>query len=175
MLIFVPIVLIVLAAIFFLASRKPDIFRVERATRIRAAPERLFAAINDFHRWPDWSPWEKLDPAMQRTFEGSAAGLGAVYAWSGNSKAGAGRMQITRSNPSSRIAIQLDFLKPFPSQNLVEFLLRPDGNITEVRWAMSGQLPFVMKIMHVFVNMDAKIGKDFETGLAALKALAENA
>lgn len=169
------LVVIAVLAVLFLASRMSDEFRVERAVRVKAPPGTLFAAINDFHRWGDWSPWEKLDPAMKRTFEGADAGVGAVYSWSGNAKAGAGRMQITDSRPASKIAIRLEFLRPFKAHNQVDFVLRQDGNMTEVRWAMTGPLSFGMKILHVFMNMDSVVGKDFEAGLANLKTIAENA
>jgi uncharacterized protein YndB with AHSA1/START domain len=161
------------AVVLLLAAAKPGEFRVERALRIQAPPEALFAAINDLHRWPEWSPWERLDPAMRRSYDGAPAGVGASYAWDGNNKAGAGRMQITESDPYNRIELRLDFLRPFTSCNRVEFTLQPVAELTELRWSMTGPLPFVAKIMHVFVNMDAMIGRDFEAGLARLRALAE--
>jgi len=167
------IVLAAVATVMVLASRKPDTFRVERSTLVQAAPERLYAAINDFHRWTEWSPWEGLDPAMRRTHEGSPSGVGASYAWDGNKKAGAGRMRITEADPYNRIAIALDFERPFKSSNVVEFLLQPEGDATRIRWVMNGPLPFGAKLMHVFVDMDRMIGKDFEAGLAQLKSLAE--
>ncbi len=109
---------------------------------------------------------------MQRTFSGAASGVGATYAWSSNSKAGAGSMRITEAS-DSKIAIKLDFSKPFVSNNIAEFGLRPQGDATEVTWSMHGPSPFVSKIMQVFFSMDRMIGKDFEAGLANLKAVAE--
>jgi hypothetical protein len=38
---------------------------------------------------------------------------------------------------------------------------------------MDGRNPFMAKLMQVFVSMDKMVGKDFETGLANLKARAE--
>jgi uncharacterized protein YndB with AHSA1/START domain len=167
------VVLAAVAAVLILAATKPDTFRVERSTTIAAPPAKVFALIDDFHQWPSWSPWEKMDPAMKRSYDGAAKGKGAVYGWEGNSKVGSGRMEITESAQPSKILVKLDFLKPFEAHNMAEYTLTPKGDSTEVVWAMYGPSPYVTKIMHVFMSMDSMVGKDFETGLANLKAVAE--
>src|SRR5688572_15089228 len=101
---------ILLAVLLIVAATKPDTFRVERSTSIQAPPEKVFALLDDFHRWSAWSPWEKMDPAMQRTYSGAASGTGAVYEWAGNSKVGKGRMEIVEATPASKVAVKLDFL-----------------------------------------------------------------
>ena len=166
----IALVILALAAIVLIyAATRPGTFRVERTARIAAPPEKIFPLINDFHRWGEWSPYEKLDPGMKRTFGGASAGKGATYAWEGNDKAGAGRMEILESAPSSKISIKLDFTKPFEARNMAEFTLQPQGGETQVTWAMHGPSPYVAKLMGIFFNMDQMIGKDFETGLANLK------
>jgi uncharacterized protein YndB with AHSA1/START domain len=164
---------ILLAAILGFAATKPGAFRVERAKSIQAAPERIFDLINDFHRWDSWSPWEKLDPTMKKTFSGAVSGKGAVYEWAGNSKAGQGRMEITDTSPSSKVTIKLDFIKPFEGHNIAEFTLDAQGGSTNVTWAMFGPQAYMAKVMSVFVSMDSMIGKDFEAGLNNMKAIAE--
>ena len=155
------------------AATLPDTFRIERSTTIEAPPATVHTYINDFHRWTAWSPWEKKDPAMQRTHSGAPAGKGAVYAWDGNSDVGQGRMEIVESNEPSSVRIQLDFLKPFEARNTAEFTLAPVGNGTQVTWAMHGPAPYLSKLMQVFVSMDRMVGPDFEAGLANLKRVAE--
>lgn len=167
------VVVVVIAGILALAARKPDTFTLERSVLVNAPPEKVFALIDDFHRWDAWSPWEKIDPSMKRTFSGAERGKGAVYAWQGDGKAGAGRMEITESTPPSKVAIKLDFTKPIEASNTVEFALVPQGNATKVTWAMRGPSPFISKVMQVFVSMDDMVGKDFEAGLAAVKRAAE--
>ncbi|MBA3891611.1 MAG: SRPBCC family protein [Gemmatimonadaceae bacterium] len=162
-----------IAAVLGLAARKPDEFRVRRTARIAAPPDRIFPLINDFHAWAQWSPWEPLDPAMARTHSGAPSGPGAVYEWNGNKKVGEGRMEITDAAAPRRVAIDLDFIRPFASSNVTEFTLEPDGDGTTVTWDMRGPNAFVSKVMGVFVNMDRLIGKDFENGLASMKAVAE--
>jgi uncharacterized protein YndB with AHSA1/START domain len=167
------VIVVLIAGVLAFATTKPDTFTVQRSTTIKAPPEKIFAVVNDFHRWVDWSPWEKLDPAMKRTLGGAESGKGATYAWEGNGKAGAGRMEIIESAPASKVGIQLDFIKPFEGHNVAEFTLTPQGDSTQVNWVMRGPTPFVSKLMQVFVSLDTMIGKDFDEGLANLKALTE--
>ena len=167
------VIVVLIAGVLILAATKPDTFRVQRAASIKAPPEKIFALINDFNRWGAWSPWEKKDPAMKRTFGATTTGKGAVYAWEGNKDVGQGRMEIAESVPPSKVALNLDFVKPFEAHNLVEFTLERKGDATNVTWAMQGDTPYFAKIIHVFINMDKMVGKDFETGLANLKTAAE--
>ena len=167
------IVAVVIVGILIFAATKPDTFRVQRSASIKAPPEKVFALINDFKAWGAWSPWEKKDPAMKRTFGAITAGKGAQYAWEGNKDVGQGSMEITESTPSSKIVLKLDFIKPFEGNNIVEFTLTTQGDTTTVSWLMYGPANFMSKICQVFMNMDNMVGKDFETGLANLKTAAE--
>jgi len=164
--------ILVIVVILGLAMMQPDSFKVQRSATIKAPPAKVMAYLNDFHQWPAWSPWEKLDPNMQRTFEGAASGKGAVYAWKGNDDVGQGRMEIIESVPA-QLDIKLDFIKPFASSNRTEFALQEQGDSTVVTWTMTGPSQFVTKVMGVFFSMDKMIGKDFEKGLAQLKTVAE--
>ncbi len=167
------IVLVMLVAVLVIAGTKPDTFLVQRSATIKAPPERIYAFLDDFHRWGAWSPWEKMDPAMKRAYSGAASGVGAAYAWDGNRKVGQGRMEIVEAVPASRVKVKLDFVAPLESHNIAEFTLSPTGDSTTVTWAMRGPNPFMGKIVSVFVSMDRMVGKDFEAGLANLKAAAE--
>lgn len=162
---------VVLLLIF--AATKPDRFRIERSIRIARPPSAVFPLIDDFHRWADWSPWEKIDPALKRTYGSTASGVGASYAWEGNKKVGSGRMEIVESTAPSKISIKLDFIAPFEAHNIADFAIVPDGEGSTVTWAMHGPNAFMNKVMSVFISMDSLVGKDFETGLANLKATAE--
>lgn len=167
------VVALVIGGVLIVAATRPDTFRVQRAAVIQAPPQKVFAFINDFERWRVWSPWEKKDPAMRRTLGAATSGKGATYAWEGNQDVGQGSMEIAESVPPSRVTIKLDFVKPFEAHNTVEFSLEPRGEATAVTWVMQGHTPYFAKIIHVFLDMDSMVGKDFETGLASLKAAAE--
>ena len=167
-------VVVLLAAFLIYVASKPDTFHVQRAMRIKAPPEKIFALINDLHSWRAWSPYEKKDPAMKRTLGGATNGKGAVYEWEGNKDVGKGRMEITGTSRPSKVVIALDFVRPFEAHNIVEFTLEPNGDSTHVTWAIHGPSPYMSKLMSTFINMDSMIGKDFEAGLANLKAVAES-
>ena len=167
------VVAVLVLAVLGLAITKPDTFNVQRTTSIKAPPGEIFPLINDFHSWNSWSPWEKIDPNMKRMYSGSPSGQGAVYEWDGTSKVGTGRMEITDASPSSKVTIKLDYLKPIEGHNIAEFTLEPQAGSTNVTWAMHGPAPFMSKVMQVFISMDRLIGKDFETGLANIKRIAE--
>jgi carbon monoxide dehydrogenase subunit G len=167
--------LLIAAIVAFLAyvATRPSTFEVKRTTDIAAPPARVFGFLDDFHNWGQWSPWDKMDPDMQRTHSGPAKGKGAQYAWSGNKKVGQGRMEILEATPSSHVKVDLEFIAPFKARNLSLFDLQPSGSGTRINWRMTGNLNFMMKLMHVFMNMDKMVGKDFEKGLASLKEIAE--
>jgi hypothetical protein len=158
-----------LGAVLAYATTRPDSFRVVRRARIPAPQENILALIKDFHRWKDWSPWERMDPTMKRSYFGPASGVGAAYAWEGTDKVGCGRMEILEATPS-KVTIKLDFVRPLEAHNIVEFTLVPYGDATDVTWSMQGPNPFIAKVMSLVVSMDAMVGKDFEAGLANLKA-----
>ena len=167
------IALIAVVALAIFVATRPDAFRVQRSATIKAPPEKIFPYVNDLKAWAAWSPYEKKDPVMARTFGSVTAGKGAVYEWNGNSNVGQGRMEITESTPSSKIAIKLDFIKPFEGHNVAMFVFEPKGDTTQVSWTMTGPSAYVTKVMGVFFNMDKMIGDDFAVGLANLKAQAE--
>jgi len=161
------------AVILVLAAFKPDAFTVQRSLAINASPDRIFPFINDYGKWPEWSPYETKDPQMKRTLSTVTAGRGATYAWEGDSDVGAGNMAIVDSAPPSHVAIKLNVLKPISASNDVTFTLARQGGVTNVTWAMQGKVPYFAKIIHVFFDMDKMVGGDMEAGLAKLKAVAE--
>lgn len=145
---------------------------LSRRTHIDADPARVHDLLDDFHRWREWSPWEDLDPALQRTYSGPDRGVGATYEWSGNKKAGQGRMEILESDPS-KVVVDLRFLKPFKAENITRFDLVPADGGTDVTWTMTGRRGALMSLMGRLF-FDKAIGKDFEKGLARLKSAAES-
>ena len=167
------VLFLLVAAILIYASTRPDHFRIERSITIQSTPDKVFPLINNFHQWEAWSPWEKVDPQIKRSYSGAPQGTGAIYEWSGNKNIGQGRMEITESASPAKVTIKLDFITPFEAHNAVDFVLTPQGNSTRVTQAMYGPSPFVSKLMGLVFNMDKMVGDKYEEGLANLKALAE--
>jgi hypothetical protein len=171
--IIVVVVLVVIAGVLIYASTGPDSFRVQRSASIKAPPQKIFPLIDDLKAWAGWSPYEKKDPAMKRSFGPITAGKGATYEWAGDKNVGQGRMEILEAQPSNKVLIKLDFIKPFEAHNMAEFTLEPKGDTTLATWAIYGPSAYITKVMGLFFNMDTMIGNDFEAGLADLKAAAE--
>jgi Polyketide cyclase / dehydrase and lipid transport len=174
-----PLILIacaaIIAALIAIVALQPSAFRITRTATIFAPPSAVFAQVNDFRHWQAWSPWEGLDPAMKRSYDGALSGTGAVYAWVGNNEVGEGRMTIVESNPSDLIRIKLEFLRPFAATQSADFRFKPEGDTTTVTWSMNGTNNFLAQGIGLFVNMDKIIGGQFEKGLAQLGNVVEAA
>ena len=165
----------IILGLCIVAALKPDSFRVERSIVINAPAEKTFPLMNDLREFTRWSPYEGRDPEMKKTFSTVTAGRGAYYSWDGNKQVGAGRMEITQSIPLQQVIVQLDFSRPFEAHNVVAFGLTPIAGGTRTTWAMEGPMPFISKLMSIFLDFDHMVGKDFEDGLEKLKMLAEKA
>jgi len=150
-----------------------DTYDVERSVTIEAPPARIYDQIANFHNWTNWSPWEDRDPELHRTYSGAESGTGAVYGWSGNRKAGQGRMEITEATAPERVEIDLVFEKPWKARNRTWFTIAPQGSGSRVTWSMTGKNTLMTKVMGIFKTMDKFLGPDFEKGLAQLKATTE--
>lgn len=168
----IAIVVIVVVLVVIIALQ-PSEFRVARSGKISAPAAKIFAHVNDLHLWESWSPWEKVDPALKRTYEGAEKGVGAIYSWAGNNDVGEGRMTVIESKPDELIRIQLEFFKPYEGKSTAEFTFEPAGDQTLVTWSMTGTNNFLGKAMCLVMNMDQMIGGQFEKGLAGLKTIAE--
>ena len=168
----------VLVLFVVVVARRPSAYHVERKLEIAAPTDLVFGVLNDLHQFAGvlvffGSLWEKLDPGMQKTFEGPAAGVGQSYAWSGNREAGKGKMTIEESVPGQKVGIKLEFVKPMASTATCALTLAgtPTGSL--VTWSMRGNHNFLGKAFGMFMNMDNMLGTDIEKGLAQLKTVAE--
>jgi uncharacterized protein YndB with AHSA1/START domain len=162
----------VLLLLVLVIATRPNSFEVKRSATIQAPPDRVYAQLNDFHRWLQWSPWDKLDPTMQRTHSGPTSGVGAHYHWIGNKDVGTGEMTIVKSTPDQSVEIDLHFIEPFEAKNVTLFTLSPTATGTQVEWKMTGENNFVGKAFSLFMDMDSMVGKDFESGLSNLAQVA---
>lgn len=169
----IAIIVLLLAAFLLYVATLPDHFRVERSLTFQAGAEQIFPLINDFHEWEAWSPWEKADPAVQRTYSGAESGKGAIYAWKGNKQLGEGKMEILDTQPFNYLRLQINFYKPFAAQNTIEFRLEEKDGSTVVSHAMYGPSNFMSKLMSLFFSMDKMVGGKFDEGLHSLKNIVE--
>lgn len=165
---------VVLVALVVLVAVQPSHFSYTRSRTMSAPQPAVFAQVNDFHKWNDWSPWAKLDLHCKNTFSGADAGKGAVFAWAGNSEVGEGKMTITESRPHDLIRIDLEFIQPMEGKSLTEFTFKPEGEgKTVVTWTMSGENNFVGKAMSLVMDCEKLIGGQFEKGLESMEKSAK--
>ncbi len=167
------IVVLAVAALALYATTRPDTFAVQRSTLIQAKADKLFPLINDLHQYNTWNPYAKKDPAMRIDYRGPASGPGAAFDFSGNKDAGKGSVEVTGGQAPTRVDMVLHMIEPFEGRNQITFTLTPQGEATQVTWAMHGPSPYISKLIGIFIDMDHMIGRDFEAGLAQLKAVAE--
>jgi len=166
------VVVLALAGLLAFAATRADRFTVRRSIAVHAPPQKIHALINDLRQFNTWNPYEKKDPQIKGHYRGPAAGPGARYEFQGNQEVGAGSLEIITSAPQ-QVALRLDMTAPLAASNTITFTLQPKGSATEVTWAMEGASPYLAKLMSVFIDLDAMVGRDFEAGLANLKARAE--
>jgi hypothetical protein len=166
---------VAIVGLLIYAATFPDSFQVQRMQRISASPEAIFPLINNLHGMNTWNPFSEADPEIKITYTGPESGKGARYEWSGNSHVGQGSIEIIDAAVPSRVALKLDMLKPIEGHNTVVFTLAPNGSGTDVTWAMTGERPFIGKIIDAVFNMDRMVGSQFEKGLTKLKTIAEKA
>jgi uncharacterized protein YndB with AHSA1/START domain len=167
------VISLAVVAVLSIAATRPATFHVERSLSMAAPPDAVFAVLNDLHRFHEWSPWQKLDPAMKVTFDGPPTGVGSSIAWVGNKDVGEGRMTLTETTSPGSLSEKLEFLKPFEATSAVHFTIAPEGDGSRVTWAIDGNNNYMSKVMCMFVSMDAMMGKDFEAGLSSLKQVTE--
>lgn len=150
-------------------------FEIRRSIVINTPAEQVYAHLIDFHRWQGWSPWEGMDPNLERTYSGPDAGPGAHYAWKGNRKVGEGSMTLAGADAPTQVRVDLVFLRPFKAENKIVFELTPRTGATRVDWIMRGERKGLRdRVFAVLFPLDKVVGKDFEKGLAQLKAAAES-
>jgi hypothetical protein len=170
------ILVVALAILVVVVATRPSAYHVERSVQIDAPVAIVFGMVHDLKTWGAWSPWDKRDPEMHKTFTPTTSGVGASYAWEGNKKVGKGKMTITDEQAPERLVERLEFIEPFQSVAETSFTFKPDGaDGARATWALDGNNNFVGKAFGLIMNMDRLIGRDFEDGLANLKRVSEAA
>jgi effector-binding domain-containing protein len=162
------IVMLLVAIGFFF----PDATHVQRSITIARPPSQVFAVLNGYRRFNDWSPWAGMDPQAKYTYAGPAAGVGAKFAWSGNKDVGSGSQEIVESKPSELIRTALDFGDM--GKAMATFRLAPAGDGTLVTWSLDVGAGGKLVGRYFNLLMDHMIGPDYEKGLGRLKTLVES-
>lgn len=155
-------------------STRDGHFRYERSGVINAPAEKIFPFISDLKRGGEWSPYEKKDPNMKKTFTGAGNEVGSKLDFDGNAEVGAGSLEITRLIPNEAVDIQLNMTKPMAAQNLVQYTLKPEGTGTRFTWALSGDGGFMGKLVGTLIDCEKMVAGDMNLGIENLKQLVES-
>lgn len=150
----------------------PSVATVSRSALIEAPPEVVFPLIDTLRYWRVWSPWAKLDPNAKTRLKGPRSGPNAAFSWQGNKEVGTGMMTIIESEPNDFIRIRIDFETPYPNIIFADFFFQAENGGTRLTWSMTGERPFLARLMATIFRSDAKVGKMFERGLAKLNETA---
>ena len=148
-------------------------YHYERSVTIAAPSDVVYGHVSTLGAMDKWSPWNDLDPAMKKTLEGTDGTKGATAKWEGNKDVGKGEQRIDTVMENKGIRTHLTFLEPWQQECNAGVDLAAAGDSTKVTWFMEGENGFMGKVMGVFMDMDAMIGKDFEKGLGRLKTMVE--
>lgn len=164
------------ALIVFLiyVSTKPSAFHYERSAVINASAEKIYPYLNNFKIGGQWSPYEKMDPSMKKTYSGPEMGVGAKMDFDGNKDVGSGHLEILKVEPNSLVELRLEMLKPMHASNLIQYKLTPEGTGTRFTWSMSGEGGFMGKLVSVLIDCEKMVGDQFSQGIENLKAIVES-
>ena len=151
----------------------PASTHVERSVSIARPPAEVFAMLNSYRRFNEWSPWHGLDPKTAYTYEGPAEGVGAGMRWSSEqSNVGKGRQTIIASVANESVGTRLEF----EGQNdaLATFTLTAERDGTRVVWSFDTEHGRNPVSRWFGLMLDRWVGGDFARGLAKLKTVLEN-
>lgn len=154
---------IYIIAAFFGSSN----YRVERKSTINAPQKLVFTQVSVLRNWENWSPWAEKDPSIKNTYEGQDGEVGSLLKWTGNEDiSGTGQLAISAMDAPTKLNYDLSFIEPFEMSSKGGFELTANSeSTTTVSWHDEGDIPFLMRPMMFFMDMDKHMGADFERGL----------
>ncbi|GAC1427056.1 MAG: hypothetical protein NVSMB7_03800 [Chitinophagaceae bacterium] len=165
--------LVVLLLIIALFLKKE--YTIEREVIIDQPPQQVFSYVKQVKNQDNYSVWNKMDPAMQKTYTGTDGTVGFVYAWdSTNKRAGKGEQEIKAIKEGERIDMGLHFIKPFEGRaNAYMTTAAVSPGQTNVKWGINGKMNYPMNIMLPLMNMEKMMGTDLAMGIGNLKGILE--
>jgi len=163
------IVVFVLIAGLFVSKT----YHLEKDITINAPREKVWSHVSSLREMEKWNPWREKDPNIKADFEGQDGTLGSVYNWSGNKDVGSGSQTITKLEKPDRVESHLHVIEPFEGEADAFTRLVDAGNGTKVTWGFDTKYAYPMNTMLLFIDMDGMMGKDYNNGLAKLKAICE--
>lgn len=150
----------------------PKSRHVERSIVIEAPAGVVFAKVNGFKHFNDWSPFLAAVPGADYSFDGPDFGVGSRISWVvAEPKADAGSQTIVASTPYERIDVELDLGAQGSAQSA--YLLQKVDAGTRVTWTFDTDFGFNLIRRYRGILLDRQIGALYAQGLANLKRISE--
>ena len=155
----------------FIGFALPREHRVEVTTEVDAHPATVFALVNDFRRFTLWAPWTDTDPNARFIYSGNSRGAGATVTWDGTI-IGSGTQTISESRPFEYVGIVMSPGEPGEAKSW--FRLEPGVGTTLVHWGFEADYGMNIVGRYFASMLGSVVARDYESGLASLKELAES-
>lgn len=165
----------VLAGFLLVAALKPADYLIQREIVIQAKPEAIFPYLVSMKKADQWMPWKEGDPQVVTSYSGPEEGVGAISSWESPGQMGTGQAEVVGVTPNQLVKTKITYTKPMVMSQDSEFSLAPDAGGTRVAWRVTGQQPFIPRLICtlMFMNLDKFVGGEFEKGLGKLKLILE--
>lgn len=166
---------LIIGLVLIVALFIPTEFDVKRELVISQPKDTVFNYIAQLKNQENYGVWWKADPKIKISYSGTDGQPGFITKWkSKKEEVGSGQQKIISLTQGERIDLELKFIEPFESTNKSFMATQQiDGSSTLISWGISGEMPYPMNIMTLFINMEDQLGSDLDKGLKNLKNILE--
>src|SRR5688572_25483592 len=155
-------------------AARPHEFHYQWTVEVEAPVDVVERQLVDLHRWVGWSPYDRVDHDMERTFAGPDSGPGASLAWRGDHRVGAGHVVLTRVIPGQVVHALILVDRPIRSASMATFsLANPRPGITTVTWQVEGRASLQNRLLMGLGVFEGHVKGKLIVGLQTLKEIAE--
>lgn len=163
-------IVILLVVVGFLLPRTRHL---ERSLLIDAPPSVVFAQVNGFMSFNDWSPFVATTPDAEYTWEGPDFGVGAKLSWvTQDPQAESGSQTVVASTPYERVDVEIDLGDGGTAQSAM--LLRPEGVGTHLTWTFDTDFGLNLFGRYFGLFLERELSTLYAQGLMNLKRIAES-
>ena len=151
----------------------PSEVHMERKISINAPADVVFAEVNSFRTFDQFSAWSEIDTSAQITLAGPNVGVGASYSWvSDNPDLGTGTIEIVESNENVSIRSTMNF-EGYPGNPTARWNLESTEGKTEITYTYDeAEISGIWKLFAF--GTEGMLGPKYERTLEKLKARVEN-
>ncbi len=146
----------------------------EKSITINKPIEEVWPNVSSLAAMDKWSPWNDLDPNMEKSMSGTDGEVGAMASWESDvEEVGKGSQTISNIVKPTLFETDLKFYSPYESEAKGYVKLAEKGSKTVVTWGFSSEMPYPARIMLLFMNMEEEMDPEWNKGLGRLKEICE--